>query len=285
MKSMQERALVFECRGESLLGILHEPVAAGPAGLGVLVLVGGPQYRAGSHRQFVVLARALAAAGHPVLRFDHRGIGDSDGAPRSFEELDDDISAAVDALFAARPGLDRCVIFGLCDAASAAMMYCPQDRRLAGLILANPWVHSEAGVARAYVKHYYLERLLQASFWRKVAAGEFDVVGSLSDLLRKLWLTVTGSASAVGGGRFQDRMVEGLRRFQGRVLLLISGRDLTAAEFTDLCGVDERWRAELARPGVERRDYPESDHTFSDARGLAASVEHCTAWLGTVASR
>jgi exosortase A-associated hydrolase 1 len=285
MKPVQERALVFECRGDSLFGILHEPVAAGRAGLGVLVVVGGPQYRAGSHRQFVVLARALAAAGHPVLRFDHRGIGDSGGAPRSFEELDDDIRAAIDALFAARPGLERCVIFGLCDAASAAMMYCPQDRRLAGLILANPWVHSEAGVARAYVKHYYVERLLQASFWRKVAAGEFDAVGSVRDLFRKLRLSVTGPAPGAGRGSFQDRMVEGLRQFQGRVLLQVSGRDLTAAEFTDLCGADDRWRAALARPGVERRDYPESDHTFSDARGLAASVEDCTAWLGALASR
>ena len=284
MKPVQERALVFECRGVPLLGILHEPVATGRAGLGVVVVVGGPQYRAGSHRQFVVLARALAAAGYPVLRFDHRGIGDSGGAPRSFEELDDDIRTAVDALFDARKEIERCVIFGLCDAASAAMMYCPQDRRLAGLILANPWVHSEAGVARAYVKHYYLERLLQASFWRKVAAREFDAVGSTRDLIGKLWLMATGSASTAGRGSFQDRMVEGLRRFQGRVLLQISGRDLTAAEFTDLCGSDDRWRAVLARHGVERRDYPESDHTFSDARGLAASVEHCTAWLGTVAS-
>jgi exosortase A-associated hydrolase 1 len=282
---MQERALVFDCRGESLLGIVHEPVASDRNSLGVLVVVGGPQYRVGSHRQFVVLARALAAAGHPVLRFDHRGIGDSDGAPRSFEELDDDIRAAVDALFAASRGLERCVIFGLCDAASAAMMYCPQDPRLAGLILANPWVHSETGVARAYVKHYYLERLFQASFWRKVAAGEFDAVGSVRDLLRKLWLTVTGSAPAAGRGSFQERMLDGLRQFPGRVLLLISGRDLTAAEFTDLCGADDRWRAVLARPGVQRRDHPESDHTFSDARGLAASVEYCTAWLGTVASR
>ncbi len=276
---------MFNCRGESLLGILHEPLVAGQGGLGVLVVVGGPQYRAGSHRQFVVLARALADEGYPVLRFDHRGIGDSDGAPRSFEELDDDIRAAIDALFAARGELDRCVVFGLCDAASAAMMYCPQDRRLAGLILANPWVHSELGIARAYVKHYYVGRLLQASFWRKVAAGEFDAVGSLRDLLRKLWLTVTGSASTRGHVGFQDRMLEGLGRFQGRVLLLVSGRDLTAAEFTDLCGTDDRWRAALARSGVERRDYPESDHTFSDALGLAASVEHCTSWLGTVASR
>lgn len=276
MTSLQERALVFECRGERLIGILHEP-SSRPRPLGVLVVVGGPQYRVGSHRQFVVLARALAAAGHPVLRFDHRGIGDSGGDPRSFEELDDDIRAAADALFAACAGLEHCVIFGLCDAASAAMMYCPRDARVTGLILANPWVHSEAGVARAYVRHYYLGRLLQASFWRKVAAGEFDAVGSLRDLFRKLRLS-SGRAST-GDGTFQERMLQGLSRFRGRVLLLVSGHDLTAAEFVDLAQTDRRWAALLARPGVERRDYAGSDHTFSDVDGLAASVADCTAWL------
>jgi exosortase A-associated hydrolase 1 len=278
MKLPQERALVFECREERLLGVLHDP-AAQTRGLGVLILVGGPQYRVGSHRQFVLMARALAAAGYPVLRFDHRGIGDSDGTPRSFEELDDDIRAALDTLCTARPGLERCVIFGLCDAASAAMMYCPKDPRLAGLILANPWVHSEAGVARAYVRHYYVERLLQAAFWRKVAAGEFDFVGSVRDLLRKLWLSFSGPSSCAGSGAFQDRMLHGLARFQGRVLLLVSGRDLTAAEFVDLGRSDVRWQAALARPNVERRDYERSDHTFSDAEGLASAVADCTAWL------
>ncbi|KAB8057318.1 hydrolase 1, exosortase A system-associated, partial [Janthinobacterium violaceinigrum] len=58
-----------------LVGILSLPAAPGPRG--VLIVTGGPQYRVGSHRQFVLLARALAAQGVPVLRFDLRGMGDS----------------------------------------------------------------------------------------------------------------------------------------------------------------------------------------------------------------
>ena len=42
----------------------------------VLVVVGGPQVRAGSHRHFVQLARHLATHGHAVMRFDVRGMGD-----------------------------------------------------------------------------------------------------------------------------------------------------------------------------------------------------------------
>ena len=126
MNPVNEKALVFDCGADRLVGILHAP-ASDPRPLGVLIVVGGPQYRAGSHRQFVLMARALAAAGYPVLRFDHRGIGDSDGAPRTFENLDDDVRAGLDALHAEVPALRGCVIFGLCDAASAALMYCRRD--------------------------------------------------------------------------------------------------------------------------------------------------------------
>ena len=81
-----EQALSVECRGESLLGVLHLPIT--PRDLGVIVVVGGPQYRAGSHRQFVLLARALADAGHAVLRLDVRGMGDSTGAGVRCRPLD-----------------------------------------------------------------------------------------------------------------------------------------------------------------------------------------------------
>jgi len=276
MNPLHEKALVFDCAADRLLGILHVP-PSNPRPIGVLVVVGGPQYRAGSHRQFVLMARALAAAGYPVLRFDHRGIGDSDGAPRSFEALDQDVRAALDALHAEFPGLRGTVIFGLCDGASAALMYCRQDPRLAGLILANPWVHSEAGAAKAYVKHYYGRRLLQRGFWRKVISGEFDAAGSLRDLFAKLNTSAKGSGAPRGS--FRERMLEGFATFAGPVLVQVSGRDLTAAEFVDLCQSDARWRAALARRNVDLRRYEDADHTFAATGAFTAAVADCTTWL------
>jgi dipeptidyl aminopeptidase/acylaminoacyl peptidase len=58
-----EEAVPFACAGDMLMGILTRPEA--PAQTGVVVVVGGPQYRVGSHRQFVLLSRELAAAGYP----------------------------------------------------------------------------------------------------------------------------------------------------------------------------------------------------------------------------
>ncbi|MDQ2695687.1 MAG: hydrolase 1, exosortase A system-associated, partial [Pseudomonadota bacterium] len=113
---MTETAFVFACRGDELPGILHHGAAG--AARGLLLVVGGPQYRVGSHRQFVLLARDLAAAGIPVLRFDYRGMGDAGGDFAGFEGVDDDIAAALDAFFARCPGLREVVLWGLCDAAS-----------------------------------------------------------------------------------------------------------------------------------------------------------------------
>ena len=80
--NVSETALVFDCVGETLVGVLttDSPLAE----TGVVLVVGGPQYRAGSHRYFVQLARALAGAGFPTLRFDCRGMGDSSGGPQHF---------------------------------------------------------------------------------------------------------------------------------------------------------------------------------------------------------
>jgi len=88
-----------------------------PSETGVLIVVGGPQYRVGSHRQFVLTARRLAADGYTTLRFDATGMGDALGEPRSFEQLDDDLGSAIDALLASTPALRRVVLLGLCDGA------------------------------------------------------------------------------------------------------------------------------------------------------------------------
>src|SRR4051812_2979776 len=96
--TLQERAVAFDCQGERLYGVISLPSSASnqPVTRGVLIVVGGPQYRAGSHRQFTLLARSLAARGIAAMRFDYRGMGDSEGAMRDFESVQDDVRAALD---------------------------------------------------------------------------------------------------------------------------------------------------------------------------------------------
>lgn len=268
----EERALSFPCQGECLYGILSLPEQA--AARGVLIVVGGPQYRAGSHRQFTLLARHLAADGIPALRFDYRGMGDSEGAARNFEAVSEDIRAAIDQFFLAVPGLQEIVLWGLCDAASASLFYAHQDKRIAGLVLLNPWVRTEQSLAKAYLKRYYLKRIFDAGLWQKIGRGQFDVRAasrSLLDLLRKARpARRQGSGESETSPQTQHRatslpekMHEGLCRFDGRVMLVLSGDDMTAQEFSELTSTSRKWRQLLAKRKIAPHRLAAADHTFS----------------------
>ena len=275
-----ERALLFACGGETLVGMLSVP--ARPRETALLVVVGGPQYRAGSHRQFVLLARRLAAEGYAALRFDCRGMGDSSGDARDFESVSDDIGAAVDALLDACPGVRRVVLWGLCDGASASLLYLHDtaDRRIAGLCLINPWVRSQASLARTHVKHYYAQRLRQPEFWRKLLTG--GVAGqALQGLLANLRLAGRSPAPAAAAAAepFQTRMARAWGDFRGAILLVLSGDDYTAREFGEYVAADPAWRGRLQRQGVERCDVAGADHTFSDTAMRQAAESATVAWL------
>ena len=163
--NVEERVCQFDCLGDRLVGILSLPTTT-EITRAIVMLVGGTQYRTGSHRQFTLLARHFAASGIAVLRFDRRGTGDSEGQPRDFEHASDDIRSAIDALLPAVPQLRELVLWGLCDGASAALLYSRSDRRVTGLCLVKPWARTDAGLAQAYLKHYYLPRLLSKALWR-----------------------------------------------------------------------------------------------------------------------
>ena len=276
-----ERAVNFFCGQQMLVGILAMPEGS-PSTTGVLVIVGGPQYRAGSHRQFVLLARALAAAGYPVLRFDYRGMGDSEGEQRDFADVTPDVAAAIDALQTAVPAVQRVALWGLCDGASAALMYCQQqpDPRVSGLCLLNPWVRSEASLARAHVKHYYGQRLRQKEFWVKLLSGK--VAGKA---IKGIWQNIRAmraGAEPLAEAKqlpFQTRMARAWGNPQRQILLVLSGDDYTAREFVEYTGMDGAWAGLLAQPHVDRHDLPGTDHTFSNASARAQVESITLAWL------
>jgi exosortase A-associated hydrolase 1 len=274
-----EETTLFACAGDALLGILARPET--PAETGLIVIVGGPQYRVGSHRQFVLLSRALAAAGYAVLRFDHRGMGDSEGQQRDFETVSADIASAIDALQARIPSVKQVALWGLCDGASAALLYCHEthDPRVSGLCLLNPWVRSEASLARTQVKHYYAQRLMQKEFWFKLLSGKV-ALGALSGFIQKLRLLTSGpSQQTTVKETFQQRMAVAWHGFSGRRLLLLSEEDYTAKEFLEHVGEDPAWKNALTNPHLVCHALQGADHTFSDA-GSGAMVENLTlAWL------
>jgi exosortase A-associated hydrolase 1 len=270
--AMDEIPLVFDCQGENLIGIVHRPQA--PSDVGVLAVVaGGPQYRAGVGRGMVSLARMLAVHGVPVLRFDYRGLGDSSGEFRGFNHIAEDLQAAVTAFRQEVPELKRVVLWGGCDAASAAMIHGCNVAGVESLVLGNPWVSSDE-IRSAVLRKHYLKRLGEVHFWQKLIRLEYNLVDYAMAGVRKV---TTGfgrllsprapsqaAANVDGGGRPTDRMLAGLRQFKGPVLFLMSGRSLVSNEFDELVGGDPAWQSVYNRPAIKRLDLPNADQTFSD---------------------
>jgi pimeloyl-ACP methyl ester carboxylesterase len=99
-----------EKAGVRLAGTLTVPEGKGPFPGVVLVSGSGPQNRDEEilgHRPFLVLADYLTRRGIAVLRYDDRGVGDSEGSFQSATTFDfaDDARAALDFL-AGRPEID-----------------------------------------------------------------------------------------------------------------------------------------------------------------------------------
>jgi uncharacterized protein len=283
---IDERALRFSCGEDALYGVLSLPapgVTAAPRG--VLIVVGGPQVRTGSHRQFTLLARSLARAGIPAMRFDYRGMGDSEGAARDFEQVNEDLRAALDCFCAELPGMRDVVLWGLCDGASAAAMYAPGDARVAGLALLNPWVRTEGGAAKATLKHYYRSRLLDPDLWKKIASGRFDPAQAAKSFVSVARSAFARGSSGDGGARqdanasLPERMHAALSGFGGRVLVMLSGADLTAQEFAEVSSGSAAWRRLLDGPRVTRHTLPGADHTCSHREWHEQVVDWTGAWL------
>ena len=276
--NLDERALTFACGEDCLYGILS-PVA-GPCARGVLIVVGGPQYRVGSNRQFTLLARSLASEGLAAMRFDYRGMGDSEGDTRDFNDVEDDLRAAIDAFMTAVPGMREVVLWGLCDAASAATMYAAADERVSGLVLLNPWVRTADSLARTTLKHYYRDRLLDRSFWRQIISGRLNFVRSLKSMLKLAGDAFAAPASTPAtGGSLPDRMHTGMRDFRGKVMIIISGADLTGREFCDLTAATTKWKRLLDSPQVTQRRIDKADHTFSRRAWRDQVSEWTSHWI------
>jgi len=282
----REQPVLFSCNGEDLVGIATMPVQ--PRAIGLLIIVGGPQYRVGSHRQFLLLARQVAEAGFSAFRFDHRGAGDSSGEMRTFEQIDDDLAAACSAFRRTCPGLESIVLWGLCDGASAAMMACNRLPGIRGVVALNPWVRTETSFNQTLLRHYYLKRLFDREFWAKLASGRLGVVPSLQELCRRakgaLGTAMSESRPEGADHDFRYRMLRELEKFNCPVLLVLSGRDLTAREFETFTTQDAGWASAIAGPLVTMKAFPKADHTFSSAEMRAAVARVTSDYLARIAT-
>lgn len=257
--------LTFACDGAMLAGSLHPA----PGRIGVVIVTGGLQTRHGSHRGFVALADQLAEAGFPVLRFDRRGVGDSDGIDPGFRESAPDIAAAVAALRGACPAIANVVGWGLCDGATALAMV---PSGFAGVILANPWTldtdHAGPLPPAAAIAAHYTRQITDPKAWLRLLTGAVNfraLQSGLRKLVRRAPITATATKIAAG-----------LDGFPGPILVLLAEHDGTAATFAALL----RTRTFAA---INKRatiaTITGATHTFPGAAPESQMIDTCARWL------
>lgn len=265
------------CHSETLVGI-HHPVNQ-PSAI-VIVIVGGPQYRVGSHRQFVLLARALQRHNIAVFRPDQAGMGDAPGVFKSFQGLDDELEACINYASQTYPDTPL-FLYGLCDGASAiALMFAkrasqsePTGRAsIAGAILVNPWAQIGDGEAEAS-QQYYRMQLLNRSFWQRLLTGKINVWRAAKEFLAKLR---SPSAPPDSTQRdYREAMRNGIDSFEGALMIVLSDQDVTARTFEERFAkfLKSPARTTVLRPGKG------TDHTFSRRADLDHVNEACAAWI------
>jgi exosortase A-associated hydrolase 1 len=218
---MTRRHLTFACGTDTLVGTLDEADGA----TGLLLVSGGSEIRSGAFAGQAQLAAELTAGGHPVLRYDRRGIGDSGGADPGFRGSAPDIAAALDAFRREAPHVTRVVAFGNCDAASALML--AEGARCDALVLANPWTFDSDDAAPpppAAIRARYLAKLRNPHELMRFATGKVS--------LRKLVGGLAHAARPAAGPSTLAKDIErGLARFAGPARVLIAERDRTGQAF------------------------------------------------------
>lgn len=261
MGTGMRRLLSVDCEGAAL-GASLDP-ADGRTGL--LIVTGGTQTRIGSHRMFERLAVALAREGWPCLRFDRRGVGDSEGEDSDFRGSGPDLAAAAAAFRREQPQLTRLLGFGLCDGASALALH-GSEAGLDGYLLVNPWfVEAEAGEpAAAAIRSRYKEQLLSPSGWKRLLSGSV----SYRKILKGIGRIIASRPSSLAG-----EIALSLGKGRVPAQLILATRDSTAI------AARAEWSSPAFRSVRDSNPPPvtiDSDsHTFSrpgDEAALLAAV-------------
>ncbi len=263
---MLEKAHILNSRGKQLAAIEHIPALKKSAKAnqkGLLIVVGGPQTRVGSHRLFVYLARKLAKQGIHVYRFDYTGAGDSEGEITQFTDIQADIQAAIEHFQRLQPEITELSLWGLCDAASAILLYLTkypdESAAIHRLFLVNPWVRQTHTQAQTYLTSYYKKRFFSLDFWIKLLTGKVKVAASVNDMQG----FHQQSKQSLDPNSFVEQMWQGLHDFQGKSEIILSGNDLTADEFNLLVKSNTDWQALMVDNNINKETINFADHTFS----------------------
>jgi pimeloyl-ACP methyl ester carboxylesterase len=231
-----------------------------PTGLPVVVLLNaGLVHRVGPFRLYVPLARTLAAAGFPVVRFDQPGVGD---APN---KDDPDEARVVSRIFdelAANLYTNDFIVGGLCAAADLGWRVAHQDKRVRGLLLLDPvalggfWF--QLGKLRLFMRR-------KASTWLAMIQRLFNRKKPANTDFRD-WPKPEEVRS-----EFKQFIADGIA-----VLAIYTGG--AAPYFTHARQIESTFGDAARNPRVQFEYWPECDHTFMLSADQARLIGTIKQW-------
>jgi exosortase A-associated hydrolase 1 len=265
-----EEPVQFTCNQKRLYGILHLPDTVMNPSTIVIIITGGPQVRIGAHRLYVQLSRFLCEHNIATLRFDYEGMGDSEGDFVGFQYAEASIDTATNYLRQKFKGKSNFLFWSLCDGATAAVLYAARNLEdVNGLILCNPLVLTEQGLARSTIKHYYINRIFNKKFLSKLIRFEVDV----KETFKSLWKYISdaylrGEASpdmsSAVTWELPDVVFDSLGSFEKPVGIILSANDIVASNFQDEMQKSEIMKMACKTNHITSCIINGADHTFTD---------------------
>jgi pimeloyl-ACP methyl ester carboxylesterase len=271
--------------GEGLIGI-HTPAAAPSDRPGLVLVNAGMVHRSGPNRVYVSIARRLAAAGYPVLRFDLSAIGDS--SPRSdslpFEKSAISETSAAMAALGEHSGATRFVVCGICSGADVSFLTACDNSAVCGAVLINGrglhGVTDDTGDAieaklnaDASARYLLQKSLFNPASWRRLLGGSIDYRESLRLLGARLLPRRELAPACAAGLRAAFHAVLG----RGTEVLVVYSAGDPAVDYMKLM-----FGKEMKKIGAYRNyreiDMPDADHTFTPRRSREHLIAALRSW-------
>lgn len=264
-----EEAIKFSCSHKKLYGVLHTPDNDTVPSTVLLIVSGGPQVRTGPHRLYVQLSRFLCDHNVTSLRFDYEGLGDSEGSYVGYQYAESSIAAAASFLqdhFNSRIDI---IIWSLCDGATAAALYAARNpQSIKGLILCNPYILTDASLARTTLDFYYKRRFFDKQFWHKLFTFKVNYLATMKSLWEnfsrgKFFSNKNTKNYQSDMKSLPDLVLDSFVQFNKPIKLILSADDVVAANFLNEIERFNSRNKDVAHELVHQ-SISGADHTFSD---------------------
>jgi pimeloyl-ACP methyl ester carboxylesterase len=273
---------------------------------GVVILNPGPTDRNGPERLYFKLAELIAESGYPVLRFDARGVGESEGdwqegmegapVPDVFRRIQEggwgpDTRAAVD-LIIQRTRVERVILGGLCGGAMTALVAGSEHRKVVGFFMIGLPVTLSSAAAHVQnlpesvlskEANIYFSKLLKPSAWVRLLTLKTDF-GTLRDVMlsriRSRRESNGDSATELGNSKLNPFFVSSYKsavKGRKKMLFVYSENDYLWHEFKEYILPS----FENATPPFDLVTIPHANHNITEVEWQEHLNKALLPWLET----